>query len=92
KKRIITEKDLVKSLSGEKLRLGLLELLQKVWRGITRLGLLLSLNTAIKDANKLKNHYLAYPKEFNEQAFLRWQRKKDRIIKKYYRKLPTEVK
>jgi flavin-dependent dehydrogenase len=87
KHRIITQEDFRNSLSGEKIKIGLIQLLQKLWRGITRLGLLLALNTAINDANKIQDIYLNYPAEFNEQSFLNWQEKKNKIFLKYYKKL-----
>ncbi|HUX99206.1 MAG TPA: NAD(P)/FAD-dependent oxidoreductase [Candidatus Deferrimicrobium sp.] len=87
KHRIITQEDFRNSLSGEKIKIGLIQLLQKLWRGITRLGLLLALNTAINNANKIQDIYLNYPAEFDEQAFLNWQEKKNRIFSKYYKKL-----
>ena len=85
KKRIITEDDFTKSLAGEKIKLGFIELLRRLWRGWTRLGLLLSLRTAINDANLIKSIYLSYPEEYNKELFESWQDKKNKIFKKYYR-------
>jgi flavin-dependent dehydrogenase len=87
KNRIITEDEFKKSLSGEKLRMGVITLLQKLWRGWMRLGLLLKLNRAIQDSNQIKDIYAAYPAQFDEQAFLKWQNKKDSIITRYYKRI-----
>ncbi|MDD1776813.1 MAG: NAD(P)/FAD-dependent oxidoreductase [Candidatus Helarchaeota archaeon] len=89
--RIITEEEFRKSLSGEKLRIGLVTMLQKVWRGWTRLGLLLDLNRAIQDSNKIKDIYYAYPLRFDEQAFKLWQKRKDSIINRYYKRIETRT-
>ena len=85
--RIITEDEFRKSLSGEKLRIGLMKMLQKVWRGWTRLGLLLDLNRAIQDSSKIKDNYLSYPAGFDKQAFKIWQKRKDTIIERYYKRI-----
>jgi len=89
--KIITEDELTKSMLGEKIRVSLTELLRKLFHGITRLGLLLALNTAIKDADKMKEIYLNYPKQFDAQEFELWQNARDKIAKKYYRKLRMKV-
>ena len=82
--RIITENDFKKSLKGEKVKLGLFELLRRLWRGWTRLGLLIALRTAINDANKIKTAYFNYPKTYDKELFKQWQQKKEKIFKKYY--------
>jgi flavin-dependent dehydrogenase len=89
KHRIITEDDFTKSLAGEKLRLGFMDLLRRLLRGWTRLGLLLSLRTAINDANFIKTHYLNYPETYDPTLFDQWRRKKDRVFNKYYVKFKS---
>lgn len=89
--KIITEDELRKSMLGEKIRVSLVELLRKLFHGVARIGLLLDLNTAIKDADKIKEIYLNYPKQFNTLEFELWQKTRDRIAKKYYRKLQTKL-
>lgn len=87
KSKIITEKDLKSSLTGEKMRMSLTDLLQKLFRGMARLGLLMSLYEAINDSNKIREIYLTYPADFNELEFGKWQQKKDKVFKKYYKML-----
>lgn len=89
--RIITEDEFRKSLSGEKLRIGLATMLQKVWRGWKRLGLLLDLNRAIQDSSKIKDIYSSYPQRFDEQAFKIWQKRRDSIINRYYKRIETRT-
>ncbi|MHA1279650.1 MAG: NAD(P)/FAD-dependent oxidoreductase [Candidatus Helarchaeota archaeon] len=87
RRQIITERDFTKSLAGEKIQLSFIELLRRLWRGWTRLGLLLTLRTAINDANRIKTHYHSYPKTYDIALFDRWRQKQELIFKKYYDKL-----
>jgi len=92
KRRIITDDELRKSMLGDKIRITLLELLRKLYHGISRLGLLFDLHTAIKDADKIRQIYAAYPSQYDPKAFKIWQETKNRIINKYYRKLRAKIK
>jgi len=58
KHKIITESELRKSMIGETIRVSLLELIRKLFYGFSRMGLLLELNYAIRDADKIKKIYL----------------------------------
>ena len=89
--KIITDDELRKSMLGEKIRVSLMELLRKLFHGITRLGLLLALNSAINDADRMKEIYLNYPKQFDAEEFELWQNARDKIAKKYYKKLRMKV-
>ena len=64
---------------------------QRLWRGISRPRLLLALNAVINDSNRIKELYLAYPAEFKAQDFSKWQKRKDRIFKKYYKRLEKRI-
>ncbi|NVM55695.1 MAG: NAD(P)/FAD-dependent oxidoreductase, partial [Candidatus Helarchaeota archaeon] len=87
RKRIITENDFKNSLTGKKIKLGFIEILRRLWRGWTRLGLLLALKRAINDANKFKTIYLNYPESYDKELFEPWQQKKEDILRKYYKKV-----
>ncbi len=89
--KIITDDELRKSMLGEKIRVSLVALLGKLFRGITRLGLLLDLNRAIKDADKIKEIYLNYPEQFSSEKFEIWQQQRDQITRRYYRKLHSKL-
>lgn len=85
--KIIMETDLAQVLGGGNVKIGVISLIMRILRGLTRLNLLLDLNQAITDAQKAKNIYLEYPSRWDPEEFQNWVSKNNYLFKKYQKKL-----
>ena len=82
-KKIVQENDLNAVMANGKFKMGVRNLLGRIWRGLRKFKLLLGLYKAIKDGEKIKKLYLNYPKAWNYDNFQNWVAKKNKILKKY---------
>ena len=85
-KKIVQENDLNAVMANGKFKMGVRNLLGRIWRGLRKFRLLLGLYKAIKDGDKIKQLYLNYPNTWNKDNFQNWLAKKNKILKKYISK------
>ena len=64
KQDVITDKDVLDSITGDISNVGALDKAQRAFRGIRRPGILLRMESCMSKSKELKSHYMNYPKDF----------------------------
>ncbi len=80
-KGIVGKKEMAAAATGKMVKLGLGEMIGKLFKGISKLGLLVSLSNVLTKSNRAARLGRAIPKTYDEKAIAKWQAK----ITKLYR-------
>lgn len=88
-KRIIMAEDIEASLKGEEVAMPFFSLLGRVFRGFSRLGLLLHLKKTLGLVNEVKAHHARLPAEYSPQAFQEWARADRAMFERFTSQLQT---
>ncbi|RZK24015.1 MAG: NAD(P)/FAD-dependent oxidoreductase [Flavobacterium sp.] len=65
KQDVITDKDVLDSITGDIANVSTLDKAQRAFRGIRRPGILLRMESCMSKSKELKNHYMNYPETFS---------------------------
>lgn len=88
KKRLILAKDMKKAVAGGgDITLGIFDLITRLFRGISRLGLLVSLKLKIDYMKLVKRRGKKIPTKYNEQKISKWANKYNAIFDKMEKKI-----
>lgn len=82
KSGVVSNSDFEAAAVGGTIKLGIIDLITRVYRGRKKIGLLLTLKTALDKGERLKKTALTIPTVYDEQAIEKWVNKMTKIIKK----------
>jgi geranylgeranyl reductase family protein len=76
-KEIVTNKDVLDSITGEIANVSAIDKAQRAFRGLRRPGILLRMETCMNKSKELKAHYMHYPAHFEELE--KWVKKLNQL-------------
>lgn len=77
---VLSEKDINSGAGGSTLKLSVKDLLEKLVKGISRLGLLLDLSGVVNKSNKAVKLANSIPEEYDEKAVSEWEAKVNKLF------------
>ena len=88
KKRLMNDNDMTQMFYSKSLSPSFIEMIIRLFKGISNLRLLLKLNYLLKQMKQIKRHYLSYP--LNAQKFQNWRKLENEMFNKILLKIGLE--
>ncbi len=77
---ILASRDIETGIRGRELKISLGDMISRGIRGLKRVDILMELANSLSKAKKVKKHYLQTPSHYQENSFLKWQEKLEKIL------------